>query len=176
MAKKEGVEELVGVLRGMAGYLFKKDQNYHVHTSLAYCMQCRSITATGENHNVYQGTDCGGDSYGIEKSANHCLNCYSGRFIEFSVLDLGELRKAYGDRTAEIIISGIENGLEEMSASVLYNENLPNLAAEWNKLPRKRKIEQVNSLLRWNSRLGAARKRKEKLEKILLGEENESLS
>ncbi len=176
MAKKEGIRLIAEVLRGMAEYLFRRDNNYHVRKSLAYCPQCRTISAAGEDHNVYLGTDCGGDSFGTEESSGHCLLCGTGNYIDISIADLGRLRKIYGRKTAEVFLEGIENGLGKMDYPTLYNKSLPELTARWKRIPRARKIEQVKELLKLNSRIALAKSRREKLENILSGGENESLS
>jgi hypothetical protein len=176
MAKKEGIKAIAEVLRGMAEYLFRSDNNYHVRKSLAYCPQCRAISAAGEDHQVYLGTDCGGDSFGTEESQGHCLLCDSGNYVEVSIADLGKLKDIYGRRTPEVLLEGIENGLGRMNHPSLYNENLPELMVKWRRIPRAKKIEQIRELLKLNSRIALAKSRREKLEKILSGGENESLS
>jgi hypothetical protein len=174
MAKKGEVKELVGILEGMREYLYNTDNNYHIHMGFVYCRSCRAISAFGENHNVYLGADCGGDSYGTEKHTQHCIRCYTPNFIKLSLCDIRKLNEAYKSKTPEVLIDGINNGLQEMHFPDLYNEKLPKLIRSWKRVSKIDKVKQVNRLLIIGSKINAAKELADNLEKMVYGEKEDN--
>jgi len=153
----------------MESYLRNADHNFHVSLSLGYCNNCRAISSVGGSYTIFEGNDCNGSHYGIVNSPEKCTSCHTGNFVKVSNYDASELRKIYGGKTPEIILDGIDAGLNRMNFPGLYNEQLPAVAQKWKGLSKQEKLKQINQLLRLQEKRAAAKRKVDNLEKVLTG-------
>ena len=155
------------VLDAMRSYLVNQNNHFYIGTSSAYCPACEAITAVVGDYERSTGTDCLGEHFKIVKAPEQCRECRTTKFIKISKDDMLNLRKEYGNRTAEILIDGIKKGLERMYSPSLYNEELPKIANKWKRLNKQEKIRQINQLLNEQKKLSIAREGVRNLEEAL---------
>jgi hypothetical protein len=140
-------KELIKILDMMHDSLRKKDNNFHTFLKTAYCGSCDSIVPVGGDYNTYEGRDCDGDHFKINKADEKCLECKR--------------------KTPEVLIKAIENGLRKIGGLSLYSEELPEITKQWKKLSKKEKITQINSTLSLNKQYEDAKEYVKHLEEVL---------
>lgn len=170
MKKTDGLH-IQKVLNAMWKYYQVKNRNFYLDLAMAHCNLCKSVTSVGGHHMEYIGSGCGESDYELIKSRQKCQSCNSDKFIPISPTDMGKLREVHGEKTPEILLASIDNGLkgtEDNSAE--YNEHLLRIAKKWDRLSQKRKIEEINTLFYLQDELAHAKKRVASLENELLAE------
>ncbi len=172
MAKKVNVEKkslcLPKILDAMETYLINDDHNFHNQLFMVYCNSCQAITSVGGNYTIFSGRDCNGEHYETVKSPEECTKCRTRNFIKISKYDMTDLYEMYKDRTSEIIIGGIENGLKNMKFPSLYNAELPKVVKIWGRFSEKEKKRQINSLLSLQRKIKESRENIKSLEEVLI--------
>jgi len=165
--EKTNLKELKEILSNMHEYLTNNNHGFYSHLLLGYCNTCQSVVGIGGDYTKFSGRDCFGNHYETVHNPTSCLNCRSGSFIKISPKGLNPLEEQYKERTADILIRGIESGMEKMTSPTLYNEQLPEIYDKWKKLNMKKKRQQIANLLEHNKKINEAKKKVKELESIL---------
>jgi hypothetical protein len=159
MVKKEDFREFAKILNAMDNYVSRERRHFYNSPRLSYCPACESLTCTAGDYERFDGNDCLGPHSSLVKEENHCLECKTTKFNFISVYNLDILEKTGPEK----IINAIEKGLKKMDHSNLYNEDLPKVIQEWEKIPYE---EKVNQILLLSTHLGKIKKTKEELDSL----------